>query len=264
MKNISFFKRRVMSAYIRAEQVAPYIGARLNPIDGYEDDVCIWIKQTPATTKWGERYVDVVDRHQCINWLKNHEDCGAIAISKVAEEFLKSELKNKVVFIPQQHCNFLREQRTRTEVNIVGFCGEYHTFAPFEEEIRSKLKKIGMELKFFHTYKRRQDVVDFYKGIDIQIVWRMDKVILAQLKNPLKLSSAGSFGIPTVAYPEPNFVAEYNNCFQPAETIDSMIDAILNLKTDPVFYSYLSEKVKEKAENYHIENVAKFYQELIK
>ena len=263
MSELVFFCRNVMSGSIRAKQIAAHMGCRINPTEGYEDDICIFVKWTPAILSWKERYFDIVDKHQCLKWLKKNEDCHAIAISKSAQEYMGNELNNKIVMIPQQHVNFDREKRTRTEVKVVGFCGEYHTFQPFEDEIREKLAKIGMELNFYHQYKTRQNVIDFYKKIDIQIVWRVEPGYVKMLKNPLKLSNAGSFGIPTVSYPEVSFVGEYDGCFMPATTIDEMVGMIDDLRRDDKLYLEMSRLASDRAEMYHIDRIAELYGRLI-
>ncbi|KKL03735.1 hypothetical protein LCGC14_2623170, partial [marine sediment metagenome] len=49
----------------------------------------------------------------------------------------------------------------------------------------------------------REDVCEFYKTIDIQIAFRTPgkEVRPPIFRNPLKVFNAGSFKIPTVAYP---------------------------------------------------------------
>lgn len=258
--DLSFFKRKTISGHIRAGQVAEYMGAKMNPTEGYENDACIYIKQSPRAGK--RKYLDMIDNVRYIEVLKQNPEFKAIVIGKLGYDYLRSILKNDVVNIPQQHVNFERVQRARTEIKTVGFCGERCTFAPFEQEIRERLNKIGLELSFFHTYRYRHDVVDFYKNIDIQIVWRLTPPqYIDVLKNPLKLSNASSFGIPTVAQPEDNFVAEYDGCFLPAKSIDELINCVNDLKNKEL-YDQIAAKAKTKAEEYHISNIAKLYVKL--
>lgn len=263
MRELAFFKRKVMSGYIRAEQIAVYLGAKINPWNGFENDVCIFVKWTPAIYKWGDRWLDIVDRHQCLHWLRKHEDCGVIAISKTAAEWIGNELpRHRITIIPQQHCNFDREKRPAREAQVVGYCGEYHTFAPFKDEVRGHLAEIGLELRFYHEYHTRQDVIDFYKTIDIQLVWRLEPGYVKELKNPLKLSNAGSFGIPTVAYPEANFVAEWDGCFVPATSLRAAIDQIDCLAKNDAHYHEMAERAELRAEEYHISKIAEKYRRL--
>ena len=261
-RGISIWSFGTASGRIRGKQVCNFLGAKKNPDAGFEDDVCIFVKMTPAISKWGKLFIDPVDAPRFINFLKLKPEYSGIAISKVAYEYMTSIMKNEIVLIPQHHCNFNKEKRPHREVKVVGFCGEHDTFAPFENEIREKLKKIGLELYFKYTYKNRNGVVGFYKDIDIQIIWRVSPGYIEQLKNPLKLSNAGSFDVPTVAIPEPNFVAEYDGCFLPCNTIDEMIGLCEDLKNDSVLYYKMADKAAARAENYHFSNIAKLYRKL--
>lgn len=257
---LSFFKRRTISGQIRAGQVADYLKAKLNPTKGYENDACIYVKQLPRAGK--RQYLDMVDNTRYVEIFKKNPQFKALVIGKLGYDYLKSILTNDVVHIPQQHVNFERIQRTRTEITTVGFCGEKRTFAPYEQEIRERLKKIGLELSFFHSYRCRQDVVNFYKNIDIQIIWRLTPPqYIDVLKNPLKLSNASSFRIPTVAQPEDNFVAEYDGYFLPAKTLDELINCVNDLKNKDL-YDQVAAKAIVKSEEYHISNIAKLYLKL--
>jgi len=237
--------------------MARILRAKLNPVDGFENDTCIFVKYHPWV-KLNKMYFDIIDAHKEFKWVKRNPECPVIAISKTAETYLKENFKNPIVFIPQHHCNFRRVKRNREEVRVAGFCGTEHTFKPFEQEIREKLSKIGMELNFYHSYNNYHDVVRFYQTIDIQIIWR-NTGYLDVLSNPLKLSNAGSFKIPTVSFPETNFVVEYDKCFLPATSIDDLIDKVKELRDDNNLYLNISEAAEKRAENYHISNVAKIY-----
>lgn len=259
---ISIFKRRTTCGYIRGVQIAKHIGARLNPEDEWHNDTCIYVKQTP---KGGKRqFFDIIDEHKYLPWLKQHPEIGIIAISRCAEEYLKNEMSNTIVFIPQQHCNFGNIQRTRTTVTTAGWCGARGCFEPFESEIREKLGKIGLELKTYYEdqYKTRQDIVNFYLGIDIQVVWRMQAEWNKMLKNPLKVSNASSFSIPTISKPEPCTVLEYDGCFLPATTIDELVECARQLKDNSMLYQDIADKALQRSKYYHINNVANLYKEL--
>lgn len=276
--NLSFFKRRTSSGLIRGTQIANYIGAKLNPVSGYENDICIYVKMRPRGFK--NEYVDIIDNPRYIEYSKIRKDVGVIAISKIAQEYISFKTgRDDIVLIPQHHCNFNREKRNRKEITTVGYIGEKYSLQNYEE-IEQKLAKVGLKLickwhasKEFNVnridqkfdYKTREDVVNFYKNIDIQIVWRpIVDINVEELKNPLKLSNAGSFGIPTVSFPEKSFVSEYNDCFIPAKTIDEAISHILELKNNQILYEEYSKKSIEYSENYHIENISKLYLNLLK
>ena len=120
---------------IRGVQVAEQIGCKLNPESGYENDVCIYVK--PNVPKGYDfkfegrkSYLDLVDGHNLGPVLFKHPEVTAIVdswadyntMSKVYDE--KGELlKNEIIVIPQQNCNFERFTRTRTEITRVGAIG---------------------------------------------------------------------------------------------------------------------------------------------
>lgn len=262
---LSIFGRIRSPAWtIRAQQIGNWIGAKVQPDSGYENDVCIYVRRTPCISKFKKMYCDIVDAHSLVKWLPRHENFGAIAICPSAFDYMKSKLKNEIVMIPQQHCNHGNIQRIRTEVKTVGFIGDWATFAPYEIEIREKLHKIGLQLDFNYFTRKNSLVVKFYQGIDVQVVWRKpftDEFI--HYKNALKLYNAGSFGIPTVAYPEPGFMREYSGCFLPANTIDQLIGFCEDLKNESGLYNVFSTLARQRAENYHISKIAELYKTLL-
>ena len=276
--NISFFYSRGSAGYVRGEQMADYLDGKKNPKSGFEDDICIYVKVVPSKSYPKHSYIDVVDAPKAVEWLKTHPDIGVIAISQVAQRYLNKILNRKdVVFIPHHHCNYNRELIPQREVKTVGIMGSQNSFQYPIEEIRKKLKDIGLKLlyDFDHWEKynniptkefkdSREKVVDYYKKIDIQIVWR-PKAWSPQynlLRSPLKLENTGSFGIPTIAYPEPSYVDEFGDCFLPAKTIDELLELVKKLKSDKEFYSETRLKALVRAENYHIDHIAKLYQNL--
>ena len=264
--NFSFFysKRRKGSAMLRGIQMAEYLKAKKNPKEGYENDVCIFVKIGWHDPYPKRTYLDIIDAGKWLPWLKSHPTIGVIATSKIAKEFLKEYLsRDDIRLIPHHHCNYERWVRPDREVKVVGIIGSKNAFRFPIEEFRKRLKDIGLELKFnySHIMKKREEVVNFFKEIDIHVTWRI-KASCVLLKNPLKLSNACSFGIPTVAYPERSFVSEYNSYFFPVYSIDEMIDAIKLLKNNHDLYRWYAEKGIKKAEEYHIENIAKLYRQL--
>jgi len=264
--SLSFFidpsRRTSMAGHVRGTQVAEYLGAKLNPEDDYGQDTCIFVKVKPIPFFCGARYFDPVDGVGLLYWFHRHLDVGIIASSNVSYRFLTKQFKNKVVLIPQHHCNFERDKRVRKDVTVAGFIGGYHTFQPFEDEIRAKLKAIGVDLLFQYKLSCREDAVNFYKSIDVQIVWRIVPEWLSQAKNPLKISCAASYQIPTVSYPEDNFVAEYNGGFIAVGSIDEMVSQVKILKQDEDYYKHYAKVAYNKSDKYHIEKVAELYRRL--
>jgi len=106
----------------------------------------------------------------------------------------------------------------------------------------------------YGKYKTRQDVVDAYLQIDVQVICRgRDR----PLKNALKIINAASFGIPTIAYPEMGY-EEMAGYYWPATTPDEVRAALWMLQTR----GYQSERLVAKAEEYHIEHIAEMYEGL--
>ena len=187
--NLSFFarksyfhedKQRLMggSALIRAEQIAAHLGAKLNPVNGYDNDVCIYVKPDmdalarPVQTFPKNSYIDIIDYKEYIDWLRHDPQLSGIVPSQYSYDILKkSRLPNQIVFIPQQHCNFERFMRDRREIKNVGIIGAPRTFQYSIDEIRNRLTQIGLNLVTNFDFKTREEVVNFYKTIDIQIVW---------------------------------------------------------------------------------------------
>jgi glycosyltransferase involved in cell wall biosynthesis len=130
--------------------------------------------------------------------------------------------------------------------------------ALFPEDFEKKLAQNGLELLKYSSFHSRQDVVDFYRKIDIQAVWRPWPKALS---NPLKIVNAASFGIPTLAYPEVAF-AEVGECYIPVETLDEFIKQVKRLKSSPSLYARYRDRCLAKAEAYHIERVAEIYKHL--
>ena len=208
-----------------------------------------------------KQYLDIIDRWKYVEKLKRFPGLNVIAVSVLALEYLSNKLKNKVVLIPHHHCNFERFLRPDREIKVVGFCGSQGAFSPYENEFREKLEKLGLELKTCYHYPSRQHVVDFYRLIDIQIVWRDQKERSKNLKNPLKISNAGSFGIPTISKPEKFSSIEYGDCFLSASSINEACDYASELKNEKL-YKDLSSRVRRRAEEYHIDNIANYYRKL--
>ena len=273
VKNFSFFYSRGGSGYIRGEQTADFLGGKKNPTEGYKNDICIYVKIIPPEGHPKHSYSDVDDSPKAAEYLKTHPELGVIAISETAKDFLNKFLnRNDVVFIPHQHVNFERRLRPDRPVKTVGIIGSAITAFQYPvKPFRKELAKMGLELKFeqdyWNTYKStperemRLNVADFYYSIDIQLGWRPRVVFrsMAPFQNPNKLGNSSSFGIPMVAYPEPSYVREWDGCFVPANTIEEVFLQIKKLKDDPVFYKDIAAKALKRAEDYHIDNIAKLY-----
>lgn len=254
-----------VSSMIRADQIADQIGAKLNPTSGYENDTCVYVK--PMVRKGDDfvfegkkNYIDMIDGHNLAEVARRHTDVGVITCSQADCELMSRELPdNEVIMIPQHHCNFDRITRTRNEVKVVGCIGTRGAFPMLPPTLREELSKRGMELIEFSKFYSRQDIIDFYMKIDVQIVWRPYKKILS---NPLKLVNAASFGIPTIALDEKAF-KELEGHYIPVSDFNGFLMRLDELRSDPEMYQYYSEKCVHIAEKkYHIEKVGELYKKL--
>src|SRR3990167_10154547 len=162
-----------VSSTIRGDQIAEYIGAKLNPESGYENDVCIFVK--PYIKKEldfkpyinfdiGKRsYLDIIDGANLAQVAHKHPEVGVIVCSQADYKIMSKELpNNKIVLIPQHHCNFDRIRRNWREVKKVGVIGTRGAFPYLPKELRGELEKRGMELIEFSSFFTREDIIDFY------------------------------------------------------------------------------------------------------
>lgn len=275
-KNISIFFNHVNgSGKCRGWQVSDYINAKINPSENYENDVCIWVKRFPSNLEKIPKhsYIDIVDGDKLIKLLKNNPEIGVIACSIVSKNYLDSlKLPNEVVLIPHHHCNYERIKRPDREIKTVGFIGCNGGYESLPKTLEKDLADIGLEFKYKIRYKDRMDVSNFLQTIDIQVCYRnfidiygKNSIHLRQmerhfmLKNSLKLANGGSFGIPTIAYPEISYKNDFDGCFVEVQKPEDIIAQCKRLKEDSAYYNDIASKAMEKAEQFHIENIAPLY-----
>lgn len=252
-----------VSSIIRGDQVAEAISAKLNPESGYEKDICIYVK--PVVDERGnfkysgrKSFLDVLDGWAYADFLNRHPEVNAIVCSERDYINLASVINNQVMLIPQHHCNFERKKRTREEIKVVGIIGNHKAFSLLPPELKTKLKEHGIELFTFSEFFTRQDIVDFYEKIDIQIVWRPYRKRLA---NPVKIVNAASFGIPTIALDEIYF-REMGNCYIGVNNLDELLHEIDQLVENRHYYEAYANLCLKKSEHYHISKIAKLYKDL--
>lgn len=251
------------TSFIRGEQMAEYLGAKYNPVDGYENDVCIYLRPQKLDKIKDGSYVDVSDSGEyIIKLLETRPKIKLIASSLVSYEYLKGRLKNEIVLIPEHHCNFNRDKRTRKEVAIAGYVGAPTTYDfANNEEIRKRLEEIGLKFITYYYFKTRQDAVDFFKQIDLLVVGRFGFPDVGEIfRHPTKMISAASFGIPTVANWKMGY-KEFEGNYIPVNNIDSLVAEVEKMKNKD-YYDVFAKKIIDTAEPYHIENIAKLYKEL--
>lgn len=255
-----------VSSIVRGEQIAAFMGnARLNPTSGYENDVCIYVKPhiKPGNEfKFEKRsYIDIHEAIDLVGTLNKYPEVGVIAYSDLAFELLKKHLKNEVVLIPHHHLNFERIKRNRDKILKVGTTGSPEAENYIPEIIREGLKKRGIKLEVYTNFYPRMSVSRFHESIDIHLHWR--PFLKRKLSCPFKIINAASFGVPTLALDEPSF-KEVEGCYIGVKTAEEWLDALDRLIADPELYETMTEKCLETAEKYHIDNIAKLYEELDK
>lgn len=273
MKNFSFFTSEIFTGKlssagdVRGYQIAEKLGARVNPKSDYENDICIFVKCYPFENFPEKTYYDMGDQYPFAPWILAHPSAKVIAMSRVMREHIFEKVnRNDIILIPVHHCNYLCEVRERKEVSVVGVIGGFRSFEPRKKRwLISTLKSIGIDYIEVNHPGSRELVVDFHKKIDIQIAFRPIRStapLTGKLGTSVKLINAGSFKIPTVSYPEPAFVDEFDGCFLSVNTLEELITGIKKLKEDPVFYKELSEKAWERSQKYHIDEIMPLYQKL--
>lgn len=243
----------------------------MDPADLNRDDVVVLIKVLPQADivdAVDNIYMDVIDSTGTLQALDRFDKMKAIAISRLAYEYLAERYGNdRVVFIPEHHCNFERSLRvTDWPVRTAGYIGEEECFHCDAGELRRRLADIGVAFEFCTKYKNRKDVLDFYGLIDLQITFRIDEKhigVPAKLKNPLKLNNAGACGIPSISYPEANYVDEWDGCFWPAKDIEDIVGLVLMINGNKRFYRIMQSAAIGRAETYHIERVITNYTRLL-
>jgi len=246
------------SSMIRGNQIAEYLGCKLNPIEGYENDICIYIKPTTLDHIKDGDWVDIVDGDHIVTWLKDRPLINTIVNGETSYNIYRPHIKNKMVVIHPHHCNFDRELRARKEITTVGYIGGEIVFCYSLEEMRKQIENIGLNFIYSCGYETRQDVVDFYKHIDIQIVWSHHK-FRYQSRGPTKFVNAASFGIPTVGYPQV-CCNEVEGNYIKANTISELFMELDKLK-DPYYHEAWAKKI-DWTEKYHISKRAALYRQL--
>jgi len=254
-----------VSSIIRGQQIASYLGAKLNPETVYENDVCIYVKPHVKPDHdfefAGHPYLDIIDGWGLLPLVKTHPELTIITCSYIDFEYVSAQVNNKVILIPQHHCNFERKPRTRDIVTTIGCIGAPAAFDYLPQGLKPALAERGMNLLEYSSFRSRQDITNFYQSIDLQIVWRpyirKQKI---RLSNPLKIINAASFGVPTIALDEPTFF-ELKGSYLPVKSLEEFLQTVDSLRDSSLFTTY-SETCVRTAENYHIDTISKLYRAL--
>ena len=241
--------------------MAAYLGAKLNPESGFENDVCIHVKPVTLDKVRDGDWVDFLDGPHLFELLPKRPKVKVIAGSLYSYGYIKERIPNELVYIPHHHINTDRLRRTREGVTTAGYLGSASPIA-FEiyGKIREALKKIGIEYITRFDFKTREDAIDLYKSMDILVIGAWELGDPSPYKIPTKIINAASFGIPVVAYPLKGYMDVEGYYFH-ASNMDELISAVERLK-DKTFYEQSISKGFDMAENYHIEKIAEMYRKL--
>ena len=269
MSRLLFYTNPWCSGEIRGRQMAFAVDGVVDAPDVYADDVAVFVKRVPpqAVINHIKRvYVDVDDGYGLIPFLREHPKVYPIAASRVGQKYLQEQLgRDDVLLIPGHHCNFERFVRVTSEVKTAGFIGYPENLHLGVDELHKALGDIGINFVAKTDAKSREDVCNFYKSIDIQICFRKKSETnpVPELRDPLKLINASSFGIPTVAYPEPSYADEFDECFLSASSLDVVVNKCLWLKDKGWLYHETAAAALQRAEQYHIDHIAPLFRRLL-
>jgi hypothetical protein len=245
---------------IRGEQMADYLGAKLNPVEGFDDDVCIYVKPTSLDEIKDGSWVDILDGDHIVALLNERPGVNVIINGETSYNLYQPLLKNKMAVILPHHCNYGRELRHRGVVDTVGFIGSEKGFGYTLEDMKDLIESAtGLNFIYNCNYRTREEVVDFYKKIDIQVVWSHRK-FNRQSRGPIKFINASSFGIPTVGYPQV-CCEEIAGYYIRADTISELLSELNKLK-DPNYYEVWSRRILPSTKPYHISSIAELYRKL--
>lgn len=247
------------------------LNARLNPTSGYEDDFCIYVKPHVKPNQdfnfEKHSYLDILDGFNLYHLLNKHPEVPVIVFSEIDVETISNYIKNKIILIPHHHVNFERVKRKRNRIIRIGAIGSPGAFPFIPDKIRHGIANRGMQLIEHSIFYPRMSVVKYYKNIDVGLVWRPynQKLYSSRpfriLANPFKIVNTAAFGVPTIALDEPPF-KEMKGCYIPVHTPEEFLKQLDALRTSPTLYNNIAKTCLQKAERYHIENIAKLYQAL--
>ena len=263
-KTIGVYVARV-SSRVRGQEIAEYLGAKLNPSERMAEDLCIFIKPRGLDGLKDGDYVDLLDGIEIIPKLKERPDIKIIAMSQVQYEHLRKELKNEIILIHHHHINFEEFRRTRNENLVGGFIG--HSGLAYNQytEIKERLSMAGIDFIADFNSQTRQDMVNFFKKIDFLVVWNSEDYKDCFYSHPTKIINAASFGIPSLAQLIAGY-KEFDGFYIPIKgfdfaNLDFLVKETEKLK-DINYYNQWSDKVFQEAKKYHISEIAKLYQAL--
>ncbi len=252
------------SGLIRGEQIMNRALTRMPEMLSEDDDTVLFVKTFDylESLRYKRRFIDVID---CSFFFYENLNVEYIVVTEEAAKYARRRTARPVHIIPHHHCNFENLERDSSrEVKTVGWYASDDRFQLDSKLMTSKLEAAGFEvIAECANSVERAEALKFYSSIDIHIVFcpRSNKIFFPmELKGPLKVINAGSFGIPTVGYQE---FAYKRFSMMHALDMNSIVDACLALREREVLYKYYAKASFKEAEPYHIDNILPKYKELI-
>ena len=253
-----------LSSEIRAKQIAEYIGGKYNPKGGYENDVCIYIKPGNLDRVRDVDYVDFSDGLYTglIEKLKQRPKIRILAHSTYLYKYLKERLPNEIIYLPQQHLNWERVKRERKGMTTGGYIGSSSSISiKMNTALKEALAKMGMDYVMCYNWRSREDAINFYKQIDFLVIYGYgNSDEYNPCAQPTKMINAASFGIPSLANWQVGY-EEFEGYYMRFKTMDDLAGEVQKLK-DENYYNKYAKRIINKAEEYHIDNIAKQYERL--
>ncbi len=259
------------SGEIRGRQVAERLRERgrdveVDPPELKRDDTVLCVKsmlKDDAVAHVQRMLMDVVDSPQTLEWLKTHESVEIVSIGLTHEAYMRELYPGrKVWLLPEHHCNREGVRVRLEQPRVVGYCGTVEGLQLDAKTLAAAIAPLGYELILCYDPPTREDVCRFYRCIDVQLCWRPSLSDL-RLKNPLKLANAGSFGVPTIAYPEPSYVEECGGEFLPALKLEDVLTHLRAFRERGWTWRNWSDIAFQLSGRYSLERVASLYESVL-
>jgi hypothetical protein len=266
MTVVNLFTNPWESGTIRGRQIAEKLGERgitafVDPTMVDNDDTCIGIKcclPEPIVQRPGRTIIDITDAGGILPWIKTHPSVELMAISESARERLRSEFPtHKIWLIPEHHCNFEETVVVVKHPITAGYTGSQEGLQLNPDDISRDIAPTGLKFVAVSGMRTREEVCSFYRCIDLQICFRRDQPH-PELKNPLKVINAGSFRIPTIAFPEVSY-KELDDSYIHARTLDDIAYHCHQLVEHIDLYHAMAEKALETSRLYSIKRTVDRY-----
>ena len=121
----------------------------------------------------------------------------------------------------------------------------------------SKTSALDFTNSFF--FQTREEMVEYYRSIDFLVIWYFFDPH-CWYRHSTKILNAASFGIPSLGQPIDGY-KEVEGYYLPINDIDEIVYEAVKFKDDQ-YYQDWSNKLIDKAEEYHISKTTELYKQL--